>query len=254
MSTGVIIVLIVIVAAVLVVAAVLALRARGPQHGGSLKRRFGPEYDRAVVRHDGDTKAAERELSERVRRHGSLHTRPLEPAERERFEARWTAAQERFVDSPREAVGEADRLLAELAGARGYPDGAQYEEQLAALSVHHAHHVDGYRRVHRVTHAQAQSHAAGAAGAGNGGAETAAASDTEELREALVAARALFEQLVRPGRHDDGRPGPGAGIAPAAASAPASAPGSTPASTPASEPAARAPHGWSLGKRRPKES
>ncbi|MEU4049913.1 hypothetical protein AB0F09_12020 [Streptomyces olivaceus] len=251
MSTGVIIVLIVIVAAVLVVAAVLALRARGPQHGGSLKRRFGPEYDRAVVRHDGDTKAAERELSERVRRHGSLHTRPLEPAERERFEARWTAAQERFVDSPREAVGEADRLLAELAGARGYPDGAQYEEQLAALSVHHAHHVDGYRRVHRVTHAQAQTHTAGA---GDGGAETAAASDTEELREALVAARALFEQLVRPGRHDDGRPGTGAGVAPAAASAPASAPGSTPASTPASESAARAPHGWSLGKRRPKES
>ncbi|MGV9986981.1 hypothetical protein [Streptomyces olivaceus] len=251
MSTGVIIVLIVIVAAVLVVAAVYALRARGPQHGGSLKRRFGPEYDRAVVRHDGDTKAAERELSERVRRHGSLNPRPLEPAERERFQARWTAAQERFVDSPREAVGEADHLLAELAGARGYPDGAQYEEQLAALSVHHAHHVDGYRRVHRVTHAQAQTHTAGA---GSGGAETAAASDTEELREALVAARALFEQLVRPGRHDDGRPGTGAGIAPAAASAPASAPGSTPASTPASEPAARAPHGWSLGKRRPKES
>ncbi|MFD4260329.1 hypothetical protein ACFWR9_22600 [Streptomyces sp. NPDC058534] len=222
MSTGVIIALIVIVAAVLVVAAVVAQRARGPQHGGSLKRRFGPEYDRAVARHDGDTKAAERELGERVERHGSLHTRPLESAERERFEARWTAAQERFVDSPREAVGEADRLLAELAGVRGFPGGDQYEEQLAALSVHHAHQVDGYRRVHRVTHARVD-------GAQEGGA------DTEELRESMVAARALFEELVRPGRHEAARP-------------------RTTTDTGEPAPAARAPHTWSLGKRRPKES
>ncbi|MCZ9353257.1 hypothetical protein NGM36_26410 [Streptomyces mutabilis] len=223
MSTGVIIALIVIVAAVLVVAAVLALRARGPQHGGSLKRRFGPEYDRAVARHDGDTKAAERELADCVERHGSLRERQLEPAERERFEARWAAAQERFVDSPREAVGEADRLLAELAGARGFPDGGQYEEQLAALSVHHAHHVDGYRRVHRVTHARVD----GAQDAGAG---------TEEMREAMVAARALFEDLVHPARHHDGgrhRAGTdGDGAAPAT----------------------RAHHSWSFSKSRPKES
>ncbi|MFI7347837.1 hypothetical protein ACIBSR_16410 [Streptomyces sp. NPDC049936] len=222
MSTGVIIALIVIVAAVLVVAAVVAQRARGPQHGGSLKRRFGPEYDRAVARHDGDTKAAERELGERVERHGALRTRPLESAERESFEARWTAAQERFVDSPREAVGEADRLLAELAGVRGFPGGDQYEEQLAALSVHHAHQVDGYRRVHRVTHTRAD-------GAQESGA------DTEELRESMVAARALFEELVRPGRHETAR-------------------SRTAKDTGEPAPAARAPHTWSLGKRRPKES
>ncbi|NHI09926.1 hypothetical protein STPH2_5293 [Streptomyces sp. KO7888] len=230
MSTGVIIALIVVVAVVLVAAAVLALRARGPQHGGSLKRRFGPEYDLAVARHDGDTKAAERELTERVRRHGSLRTRPLESAERERFEARWTAAQERFVDSPREAVAEADRLLAELAGARGFPDGGQYEEQLTALSVHHAHHVEGYRRVHRVTHARVDDAREGG-GAG-----------TEEMRASMVEARALFEALMRPARHDGGdgrRTGTEAG---------------EPAPAPASTPAARAPHGWSLGKRRPKES
>ncbi|MEU0739336.1 hypothetical protein [Streptomyces sp. NPDC006134] len=185
MSTGVIIALIVIVAAVLLVAAVLTLRARGPRHGTSLKRRFGPEYDRAVARHDGDTKAAERELAQRVERHGGLREKALDPAERERFEVRWTAAQERFVDSPREAVAEADRLLAELAGARGFPDGGQYEEQLAALSVHHARHVDGYRRVHRAAHLGTDD--------GTG---------TEDLREAMVEARALFEDLLRPARHD----------------------------------------------------
>ena len=138
MSTGMIIALIVIVAAVVVVAAALALRARGGYGGRDLKRRFGPEYDRTLARHDGDAKAAERELTERVQRHGSLREKPLEPGRLEEFTARWTAVQEHFVDAPREAVAEADRLLAELAAVRGFPDGSHYEEQLAALSVHHA--------------------------------------------------------------------------------------------------------------------
>ncbi|MEU6812191.1 hypothetical protein ABZ920_25075 [Streptomyces sp. NPDC046831] len=185
MSTGLIIALIVIVA-VVVVAAALMLRSRASGGGQSLKRRFGPEYDRTVARHDGDTKAAERELAARVERHGGLRQRPLEPAERERFEARWTAAQERFVDSPREAVAEADRLVAELAEVRGFPGGGQYEEQLAALSVHHAHHVHGYRRVHRAAHAPVD------------GAEESRPG-TEELRESMVGARALFEKLLDSG-------------------------------------------------------
>ncbi|GAA2276055.1 hypothetical protein GCM10010145_38820 [Streptomyces ruber] len=189
MSTGVIIALIVIVAAVVVIAAVVLRRNRGG-HGGGLRHRFGPEYDRTLARHDGDKKAAEAELEERVRRHGSLRPRSLEPAERERYEVRWTALQERFVDSPREALAEADRLLGEVAGARGFPDGGRYDEQLDALSVHHAHHVHGYRRVHRVAHAPA----------GDG-----AHTGTEDMRTALVEARALFEELVAPGRRDPAR-------------------------------------------------
>ncbi|MFF3482242.1 hypothetical protein ACFYXC_03065 [Streptomyces sp. NPDC002701] len=190
MSTGVIIVLIVIVVAL--VAAVIArqVMARGAGGGRSLKRRFGPEYERAVARHDGDTKAAERELEERVQRHGSLREQPLDPAARERYAVRWTAIQEQFVDSPRDAVVEADRLLAEVAGARGFPGGDRYEEQLSALSVHHAHHVNGYRRVHLAAHAN------GAAGG---------RADTEELREALVEARALFEDLTSSARDDRAR-------------------------------------------------
>lgn len=186
MSTGVIILLIVIVAVVIGGALALALRARGSGAGHmSLKRRFGPEYDRTVARHDGDTKAAEHDLAERVKQHGALRERPLEPAERERYTTRWTAAQERFVESPREAVAEADRLLGELAAARGFPEGGRHDDQLAALSVHHAHQVHGYRRVHRAAHAPAATPAG-----------------TEELREALVEARGLFDVLVAPGRHD----------------------------------------------------
>ena len=188
MSTGVIILLIVVAAALAAAVVARLVVARGKTGGGrGLKRRFGPEYDRAVARHDGDSKAAEHELEERVKRHGSLREQPLEPAARERYMVRWTAVQEQFVDSPRDAVVEADRLLAELAGARGFPNDGRYDEQLDALSVHHAHHVHGYRRVHR---------AASGTGAdsGRGG--------TEELREALVEARALFEDLTAPTRED----------------------------------------------------
>ncbi|MGW1545087.1 hypothetical protein ACWCPM_33580 [Streptomyces sp. NPDC002309] len=190
MSTGWIIALIVMVVAVALIVAALTLRGRGAGGGRDLRRRFGPEYDRAVARHDGDVTAAERELAERVERHGKLRERPLEPARRQQFEARWTAAQERFVDSPQDAVTEADHLLAELAGVRGFPDGGQYEERYAALSVHHAHHLRGYRRVHRFAGTPV-----------NGGA------DTEEMRAAMVEARALFEDLLR----DDHRARPSAG-------------------------------------------
>jgi len=197
MSTGMIIVLIVIVAAVVVVAAALTLRAKGPRGGRDLKRRFGPEYARTLARHDGDTKAAERELTERVERHGSLRERPLDADRRAQYEVRWTAAQERFVDAPREAVAEADRLLAEVAAARGFPDGREYEEQLAALSVHHADHVHGYRHVHRV------------ARVGVGGQDGDRA-DTEEMREAMVEARALFDDLMARDRHEEKTPAPAA--------------------------------------------
>ncbi|GAA3523927.1 hypothetical protein GCM10022295_01940 [Streptomyces osmaniensis] len=178
------IILIVIAVVAVLGVTVMALRSRGAQGGRGLKRRFGPEYERTVARHDGDAKAAERELAQRVERHGGLRERTLETTEVERYEARWTAAQERFVDSPKEAVDEADRLLADLAQARGYPDGAQYEEQLSALSVHHANRVHGYRRVHRAAHARA------------GGGTEGGQPGTEEMREAMVEARALFEELV----------------------------------------------------------
>ncbi|MFH0244545.1 hypothetical protein ACGRHY_19515 [Streptomyces sp. HK10] len=181
MSTGLIITLIVAAVVVLAIAAFLARRGGGPR---SVKRRFGPEYERTVAQHNGDTKAAERELSERLQRHGELRTKPLAPQEREEYAAQWAAVQERFVDAPVEAVVSADRLLSRLAEARGFP-GDGYDEQVSALSVHHPRRVQGYREVHAVAVLAREGQA-----------------DTERLREALVHARALYEDLMEQSAHD----------------------------------------------------
>ncbi|MEU1086434.1 hypothetical protein ACFYPN_22505 [Streptomyces sp. NPDC005576] len=166
-----------IIIGVVVLAAIAGwLLLRGRATGGTgLKRRFGPEYDRVLARHRGDTKLAEQELAERVKRHGSISTRPLSAEARERYTARWTQVQERFVDTPEDAVAEAGDLLDELSRERGFPEAGSAEDRAEALSVHHGAHVDAYRRVHTARD-------------GSGG--------TEELRQDLVEARALFDALL----------------------------------------------------------
>jgi hypothetical protein len=190
MSTGastIVVVAAVILAAALAIA--LAVGISRARHGGrnrALRRHFGPEYELAVARHAGDTKAAERELDERLRRHRHLKTQPLSGELRERYVAEWAGAQEEFIEQPARAAADADQLLARLAHDRGYPSD-RYDEQVAALSVHHAGSVQGYRQLHAAALRAREGRA-----------------DTEELREAVVHARALFEDLVRPPHHSGG--------------------------------------------------
>lgn len=126
----------IVITAVIVTAAVAVLvvgRGRIRDRGGrGLKHRFGPEYDRAIGDHDGDTKAAERELGEHVKQHGSLTEQPLSPQTRAQYAAQWADLREQFVDSPKKAVTQADALLAGLAKDRGFPS-EPFEEQLAAV-------------------------------------------------------------------------------------------------------------------------
>ncbi|MDW6063154.1 hypothetical protein SAZ11_40520 [Streptomyces sp. FXJ1.4098] len=175
----------VVVVALVLVAALAAgfIRARDGGRNRALRRRFGPEYDLTVARHAGDTRAAERELDERLRRHGRLKTRPLSGELRERYVAEWARVQEEFIEQPARATADADQLLARLAHDRGFPSD-RYDEQVAALSVHHADGVQGYRQVHAAALRAREGRA-----------------DTEELREAVVHARVLFEDLVKPPHH-----------------------------------------------------
>jgi len=174
MSTGAIVAIVVVI--VLLVLAVLV--AVPMTRRRQLKSRFGPEYDRAVEAHD-DRGAAERELRDRERRHAGLEIRPLPAETRERYGQQWAELQERFVDDPGSAVAEADELVTALMAERGYPtDG--YEQQLADLSIDHSRTLDHYRSAHETRQR-----------VGGDGAST------EDLREAMVHYRTLFEDLLR---------------------------------------------------------
>ena len=111
------------------------------------KDRFGPEYDRLAREHGG--RGATRELHDRAKRVEKLPIRPLEAGERSRFADLWHQQQSRFVDDPRAAVTEADRLVADVMRARGYPVG-DFDQRAADISVDHPQVVQNYRAAHDV--------------------------------------------------------------------------------------------------------
>jgi hypothetical protein len=172
---------VVIVAAVLAVVGLVVWALTRRQKSARLASQFGPEYDR-VVNRMGDKAKAEAELAARTRRRATLHIVELPPGDRERFAQEWAETQSRFVDNPTEAVAEADRLVAEAMRRRGYPM-AEFEQRAADISVDYPELVENYRTGHAV------------AAATQGG-----QSDTEDLRRAMVAYRALFAELL--GTHE----------------------------------------------------
>ncbi|MCQ4083981.1 hypothetical protein NGB36_26190 [Streptomyces sp. RB6PN25] len=177
MSTGTLITIIVPIAVVVVL---LALATSLLMRRRQLRKRFGPEYERAVQTTDSRL-AAERELSAREKRHDSLNIKPLPPAVRDRYSHDWTRVQEEFVDSPGEAVHDADRLVTTLMQERGYPTEG-YEQRLKDLSVEHGRTLEHYRTAHEIDERSTRHYAT-----------------TEELRSAMVHYRALFEELLSDG-------------------------------------------------------
>jgi ribosomal protein L13E len=168
-----------IIVLVLVILVVVVLAAVGwaVMRRQSLRRRFGPEYDRLVSEQDSRA-AAERELRERERRHADLELRPLSAESRATYAAAWEELQARFVDAPVDAVAAGDELVTRLVAERGYPT-TDYEEQLAHLSVDHARTLGHYRDAHEIFLRNQRGEAS-----------------TEQLRQALVHYRALFADLL----------------------------------------------------------
>ena len=169
--------LIVVAVAVLVLIALAAWFFYQKKQSQKLQQRFGPEYKRAIDQLGSRTKA-ESELKEREKRVERLHIVPLTPPEAARFSQAWKAVQSRFVDNPKNAVVEADKLVRELMQKRGYPVG-DFERRAADISVDHPNVVENYRVAQAI-----------AMRAERGGA------DTEVLRKAVVHYRALFAELL----------------------------------------------------------
>jgi len=172
---------------VLVVVAVVVLAAVGwlvwqRRRSDVLREQYGPEYDR-TVRQMGDQRRAESELMKRQERVEQLDIRPLSASQRSDYTDRWRTVQAKFVDDPKGAVTDADGLVTDVLKARGYPV-ADFDQRAADLSVHHPRVVENYRAARDI----AQRHRRGEA-------------TTEDLRQAMVFYRALFQDLLEDREH-----------------------------------------------------
>jgi hypothetical protein len=169
-------IVIVIVVVLIALAAAMAARRR---RTAALRERFGPEYDRAVGTREGQ-RAAEADLRDRERQRARLDIKPLSEAARVRYTEEWRVIQQDFVDQPEEATTAGYDLVNRVMAERGYPM-RDFDARADLVSVDHPDVVDNYRVAHGI-HERARQHQA----------------STEDLREALLRYRSLFEDLLRP--------------------------------------------------------
>lgn len=172
----IVILAVVVVIAIIVVAAIGYVSSR-KRRSRKLREHFGPEYER-VLKQEGDQRKAEGVLEFREKRRHHFKIRTLSESDQQTFMTRWREVQARFVDDPRGAVTVADTLVTDVMQARGYPIG-EFEQRAADLSVDYPTIVDNYRSAHEI----ALRHNAGQA-------------STEDLRQAMMYYRRLFEELL----------------------------------------------------------
>ena len=168
-------IVIAVVVVLIVVAAVAAAASRRRRH--PLQERFGSEYDRTVEGADR-RRQAEQELREREARHDELELHPLSEASRQRYTQQWQEMQSGFVDRPQVAVADADRLITDLMRERGYPVD-DFETRSDLVSVDHPDVVENYRTAHGIAVRTVDGR-----------------TTTEDLRQAVVSYRALFEEML----------------------------------------------------------
>jgi len=162
----------------LIIAAIAAWISLLKRRTERLRTQFGgSEYDRAV-KEDGSRRLAEAGLNERTARVESLNIRPLAQGDRSRFLESWRRVEARFVDGPGGAVTEADQLLGDVMSTRGYPV-SDFEQRAADISVDHPLVLENYRTAHDIALRQRKGQA-----------------NTEDLRQAMIHYRTLFEELV----------------------------------------------------------
>ena len=162
---------------VIILGAIVVMLAFDRYRSRRLRSQFGPEYERTLREH-GDPTRAEKDLAQRRRRVAKLNIRPLSTPDHDRFVAAWRAGQAKFVDDPAGAVSKADRLVQELMVARGYPV-ADFDQRVEDISVDHPSLVRNYIAARQIAMR-----------------ERSGQSSTEDLRQALVHYRGLFDELL----------------------------------------------------------
>jgi len=154
------------------------MTARTRKRDGDIMRsNFGPEYDRAVGQYGSESKA-QMALKERQDRVARLNLRPVSAEDRSRFTKSWETTQAHFVDEPSGAVGDAQSLIDDAMKTRGFPVG-DFDRQAENISVDHPYVVENYRAAHDIAEKNVKGDA-----------------DTEQLRQAMVHYRSLFNELI----------------------------------------------------------
>jgi len=177
-AAGLPIIIVIIVIIVILVVGIAAFIFFQKRRTKRLVSQFGAaEYARAV-QESGNRQRAEADLKRRKERVEAFHIRPLAPGDRDRFIEFWRRVQARFVDTPGGAVMEADQLIGDVMSTRGYPV-TDFEQRAADLSVDHPGVVEKYRAAHEIAVRQMQGQAG-----------------TEELRQAMIHYRKLFDKLI----------------------------------------------------------
>jgi FtsZ-interacting cell division protein ZipA len=174
--SGTVLAIIIIVAVIVVIAAVV-LAVVQSRRRRTLKDRFGPEYDRTIDVTDSK-RQAHKDLRDRAAQRDQLEIRELTPAAASRYQEQWTLVQQQFVDTPAEAVREAQQLVTTVMRERGYPTD-DHDERESMLSVDHSDIVDRYRTASQI---ESRSQAGKAT--------------TEDLRQAMQHYRSLFDALL----------------------------------------------------------
>jgi hypothetical protein len=163
---------------VIAIAAFAVMSLLRKQRSEKLRTKFGnAEYDRALEA-GGGRRQGEAGLDKRTDRVESFRIQPLGAVDRARFVDAWSKVQARFVDSPGGAVTDADHLLGEVMSTRGYPV-SDFEQRAADISVDYPLVLENYRAGHAIAVRQ-----------------TNAKATTEELRQAMIHYRTLFDELV----------------------------------------------------------
>ena len=163
---------------VVLVAGIAAFLVHRKRRTERLRMQFGgAEYARAMEK-GGDRRHAEAGLEKRTRRVEGFHVRPLAAGDRARFLRSWSDVQARFIDGPAGAVNAADQLLGDVLSTRGYPL-SSFEQRASDISVDHPLVLANYRKAHEIALEQTRGEAS-----------------TEELRQAMVHYRTIFEELV----------------------------------------------------------
>jgi len=170
--------LVVAVIAALLIGGFLGVALGRRQRTKKLQQTFGPEYQH-TLEELGDRHQAENELKARLEHVQALDIQPLSSEEIEDFSAQWLETQAQFVDEPLPALQMADRLISEVMRAKGYPV-EDFEQQVADISVDYPALVIDYRGMHVMAVR-----------------DSAEDVSTEELRQAIVHGRALFENLIK---------------------------------------------------------